>query len=166
MRLELIHPMIVHFPLALLFAGVCLRFFSFFWRKSENYSYILFSSWVILTLGVCSAWLAVVAGEIASDIVRKNLCDTNVLHLHSQCAYKAAILFTCGLIVDWGKFWRRNALLPLYNNLLAITRLILFTAATFFLASTGYLGGSLVYEQGAAVENCCAQEKDSIKNAY
>jgi uncharacterized membrane protein len=147
MRIELIHPLLVHFPLALLTIGVCLRALAFFYQR-----HFLFMSWIILGIGVCFAWMAILAGEFAADIVGKNLCEDKILDLHSTLAYTAAFLFTSGLLLDWAKaIWARGVI----HKYLTIICFLLFLGAASILVYVGYLGATMVYEQGAAVQKCC-----------
>jgi uncharacterized membrane protein len=82
MRIELIHPMVVHFPVALLLTGAILKTIAFFFRHSKSHDTLLFSARVTLCIGVCFAWVAVVSGEFASGVVKKNLCYPDLLELH------------------------------------------------------------------------------------
>jgi uncharacterized membrane protein len=152
MRAALFHPMIVHFPLALLLTGSALRFAHFFFRKNRLQQALLFSSWILLSLGVISAWFAVVAGEIAEDIVRTSLCKPSVLDQHKMFAYTTAILFSVAIVLDLGKAWIKKASFT-YFSIVFVP--ILYFAGVLLLIFTGGFGGDLVYDQGAAVENIC-----------
>src|SRR5438132_235469 len=100
MRLELIHPMIVHFPLVLLSTGVLLRIAALWAGKRPKYSFLLPSSWIILALGVISAWAAVIAGEIAAGIVGTTI-NADILEEHETHALITASLFTIVFPMDW-----------------------------------------------------------------
>lgn len=151
LRTEVIHPLIVHFPLALLLTGIALRFAHLFLRKSPFDRVSLFSSWVLLFLGVCSAWLAVIAGEFAEDIVRSGLCKPEVLEQHKALAYSAASVFSAALILDIGRMWvKRRA-----KFFLSSAIVLFYSAGVVLLILAGGHGASLVYEQGAAVERVC-----------
>jgi len=147
MRLELIHPMLVHFPIALLLTGVVLRFIALWSSKRPALAFLLPASWTILGLGVLAAWCAVAAGEIAEDIVRSTLESPGVLDEHKEHAYRTAIGFTVGLLIDWTsaflrkKSWFLTTLIWIFY---------LFSLANLII--TGGYGASLVYEQGAAVD--------------
>ncbi len=154
MRIELIHPMIVHFPLALLFTGVGFKVVSFFLRDTSFYRYVEVASWMVLSLGVCFAWLAILSGEFAYDIEKKNLCKEDVLNKHAFLAYTTAFLFTAALLLDFGRAWMKKMRL-FSNKVVFVINFLLFLSGTIFLIFTGAFGGILVFEQGAAVERCC-----------
>ena len=147
MRLELIHPMLVHFPIALLLTGVVLRFVALWSGKRPALAFLLPASWTILGLGVLAAWCAVAAGEIAEGIVRPTLENPAVLDEHSAHAYRTAIGFTIGLLLDWTK-----SFLGKKSWFLTTLIWIFYLFSLVNLIITGGYGASLVYEQGAAVD--------------
>lgn len=150
MRIETIHPMLVHFPLALLLVGTVLRGASFYFPR------LLLTARIVLTIGVCFAWIAILAGELAANIVAPDLCDPSVLDKHSLLAYTGAYLFTSGVLLDWVKaIWAKG----LMHKFLTVLCSILFFLAFIDLLVVGALGGSMVYDQGAAVIRCCKGEK-------
>lgn len=146
----MIHPLIVHFPIALLTIGVALRLIHYFLRKSRFSQATLFSAWVLLFLGVGFAWIAVIAGEAAEDIVGSTLCEPQILERHKHLAYSTAALFSFAYLLDLGKAWLQKPML-----LLTIALSILYTAAAGTLLFTGGYGSNLVFEQGAAVAKEC-----------
>ena len=108
MRIELIHPMLIHFPLALLLVGCGLKTIAFFARRHSYYRAVLFSARLVLSIGVCFAWAAVGAGELAEDVVKKTLCQPQALETHSTLAYTASVLFSAGVVLDWGREWKNR----------------------------------------------------------
>ncbi len=152
MRTELIHPLLVHFPIALLFTGIVLRLLSFFLRHSHAYRSVRTTAWTVLAIGVCMAWLTILAGEFAAGIVYSKLCVREVLENHSMLAYTATILFSAALLLDWGKNLCKASRFAMAVSTVSA---FLFLGATIILAFVGFLGGSLVYDQGAAVEKVC-----------
>ncbi|NNM44061.1 MAG: hypothetical protein HKM07_06925 [Chlamydiae bacterium] len=155
MRLELIHPMIVHFPIALLLTGTILRFVAFYISKRAAFSFLLPASWTILLLGVISAWVAVFAGEIAADIVGGALENPQILSEHAMHALITATGFTLSLIIDWA---RAFLLTKLHKRSWFIKKGLAAIVGLFYLFSltnlviTGEYGATLVYEEGAAVK--------------
>ncbi len=154
MRPELIHPMLVHFPIALLLTGLFVRLCAIAGRKRSRLSFLLSAAWLILALGVISAWVAVIAGEFAADIVAPTLDNLKVLSQHSTHAYFTAVSFTLGLLVDFtrayilGRIWSKRGWI---KNGLCIVFWCLYLFGLGNLIATGVYGGRLVYEQGAAV---------------
>lgn len=153
MRLELIHPLLVHFPLALLLTGAILRLAHFFLRKGKFARVILFSSWTLLFVGVCFAWIAIAAGEIAEGIVGSGLCKPDILERHCNLGYTAASLFSISLLIDLIKSWGR--ILFFKRSILSWVMAVLYISASVILILTGGYGANLVYEQGAAVKKSC-----------
>lgn len=152
MRLELIHPMFIHFPIALLLVGSGLKLIAFWMKKSSRYHVILFSSRLIVIIGVYFAWGSVFAGEVAEDIVRKSLCQPQVLDIHRDLGYATSYLFTAALLFDWPREWLKSTR---FFKPFTILSSLLFTEGTIVILSTAFFGGSLVYDQGAAVEKQC-----------
>ncbi len=153
MRAELFHPLLVHFPIALLVVASVVRLVHGIFRNNRFAQTILVFSWILLFLGVVSAWLAILAGEVAESIVRATLCQPDVLDHHQQLAYTTAIIFSCALVADIGLFWLKPSML---KSLLAAVLLVLYLSGAVSLVFTGSFGGSLVYDQGAAVEKKCS----------
>lgn len=149
MRTELFHPILVHFPLALLLVGSILRLAHFFLRKKLS----LYIAWSFLVIGVCFSWLAIMTGEIAEDIVRSTLCKPIILDYHMNLAYFAASFYTTAVFIDCGRFLIKR----LQNSQILLWIMsLLYISATAILIIVGFLGGSLVFDQGAAVKKVCS----------
>lgn len=160
MRPELIHPMLVHFPIALLLTGVVVRFASLWSAKSPRLSFLLPASWMILTLGVIAAWAAIIAGEFAQDIVKPTLPNVTVLDEHQEHAYITAFGFTLGLFIDWTRSFLINNLKKkgwIVKKGLVIVIWFAYLFSLTNLIITGFYGGALVYEEGAAVQRTHAK---------
>src|SRR5690606_26823208 len=95
-RTEALHPLFVHFPIALLLVATLFKLFNL-WRKSI----ILDKPGTILLIaGVVGGWLAIYTGELADGIVSHTLCDPTVLKDHQNNSYTMIWLFTIAAIVD------------------------------------------------------------------
>ena len=146
-REELWHPMVVHFPIALLLFGV-LIYAAHFAVPVPLKAQALFSARLLLTAGTLCAWLAIWTGERADSVVARTLCDPLVLEAHQNYAYWMAWLFTVAIAFEYG------SLLLKMDRFLFPLRIVLVLAFAVGAGMTGYighLGAKLVYQQGAAV---------------
>lgn len=143
-RTEALHPLFVHFPIALLLVATLFKFFSF-WAKGI---FLDKPGTILLIAGVVGGWLAIYTGELADGIVSRTLCDPTVLKDHQNNSYTMIWLFTIAAIVDLIYQFRFLFLPALLVKWLVI---ILLFIGSGFLIYTGHLGAKLVYEQAAGV---------------
>lgn len=134
------HPLVVHFPIALLMASVFFEIVAYGSRKEvfENVA-----KWN-LALGVPTAIAAVVSGLLAEDSVPQFPVIHETVERHETLAFVTlgvfAILFLWRFLKD-GKFFARWR--PFYIALAVIGILIL--------GATAYYGGELVYKFGVGM---------------
>ncbi len=143
-RIEALHPLFVHFPLALLLVATVFKF-SAFWRKGK---FLDKPGTILLVTGVVSGWLAIYTGDLADGIVSRTLCDPTVLKDHQNNSYTMIWLFTAATVIDLFYHYRFLVLKLIYIKWLII---ILLFMGSGFLIYTGHLGAKLVYEQAAGV---------------
>jgi len=126
--IEKIHPMIVHFPIALLITSL---FFDFLMlvTKKEGFERTAFH---LLTLGVLGSLAAIVFGILAEDAAGNRPGIHDIIETHELLAVSTAGLFVIILIVRY-IFMKKD------------------TIGVALLLTTAYYGGQLVYEYGAAV---------------
>jgi uncharacterized membrane protein len=172
-RLAELHPIMVHFPIALLITSVALDLVSVVfrrWRLTEA------ASWC-LALGVPFAAAALLSGKISAGSVNAAAAG-NLLHLHKTFAVAASVAFGSLLVVrliwlaprilGWMGQARwalaqpvvrvderlRQVLPAMYAPAprLAIAAYLLASlVSVFLLAVTGYLGGAMVYHHGVGM---------------
>ena len=173
-RLAELHPIIVHFPIALLIVSVACDIAAVVLRRA---GLTTTATWT-LVFGVPGAAAALLSGWISEHDVSAALAGS-VLHLHKVCAVLTTVLF--GTLLATRLIWllprllcwvatafpapmpvfasagtRLEVMLPeLYQRPLprAIVGLYLIFSvfALALLAVTGYLGGSLVYDHGVGL---------------
>lgn len=150
LRTETLHPLTVHFPIALLLVATLFRLLPLFLRGKwkEQGSFLIPAYRLLLLLGVVSAWVAVFTGDLADGIVARVICDPTVLHSHELFAVFTSVVFTLALGVEVALLQMRNKKIFRAFHGLAI---VLLVTGSGTLAYTGHLGASLVYQQGAAV---------------
>ena len=135
-----IHPIIVHFPIALLCVSVAFDVLARRWPTGSFRDTSLYC----LLAGVMSAALAVVTGGMEEELAERAGAPESVLELHESLGTVTLIVFVAllglRLAIQWG--WLKD-IRPLTLGLGAIGIVIL--------ALTGYWGGELVYVYGIGV---------------
>lgn len=137
------HPLLVHFPIALLIAALLFDAVGWLWRRPSFTEAAL----GVQVLGVLGALAAVLSGNQAEEAVEHLPGIHDVLELHEslgQAVFWAAlaVLLLRGFLLWRG--WRGpgvKALMVLLSLGLAI-----------LVGMAGYQGGRLVYDFGAGVE--------------
>lgn len=162
-RVELFHPMVVHFPIALLLTAALARCVLLFLESREigvKFRWIYFWSWTLGSLGLIASYLS---GEEAEDVVNKIICDPTITHDHADFAFYALWLSLGTLLLSAlrlglaGRLKEKiaKAVLHAPKSFAALTRGVLVGEILTLLATLGtlvwtaHLGGTLVYEQGA-----------------
>ena len=146
-RVELLHPLFVHFPIALLVIGSLLRLPGLWFPQ------VLFTSRLMIVLGSAFAWGAYVTGNLAEDEVNSTMCDPGATHWHGDMAFYVTLLFTAVALIDILSVWlgRKPKTAWFASTRVQMALLVPLLAGAGLMAYVGHLGASLVYQQGAAV---------------
>jgi len=142
LRLAELHPIVVHFPIALLITSVALDFAGCFLHRA---GLTTAATWCLL-LGVPGAYAALFSGFLSERDVALAMAGS-MLHLHKVCAVLTTFSFSLLLLV------RLIWLLPtLYVKslppLVVALYLLASVVSVVLLGLTGYLGGAMVYDRG------------------
>ncbi|MEC4880808.1 MAG: DUF2231 domain-containing protein [Scytonema sp. PMC 1070.18] len=131
-----IHPMFVHFPLALLAVGLLFDILGYFFKKES----LTHAGWWCFLLGVISAVVTVFTGLQAEETVTVSGEAHEILEQHEHFQISSTVVFV--LLLIWRSLTReRTPRLPI----------IYFTIAVLTLAAISFgahYGGELVYEYG------------------
>jgi len=138
-----LHPMIVHFPIALLIVGFLAEVVGLVLKK-EFFTTAAFYLLVLGTLGVVAAFIS---GDIAGDGVSETGQLKNALETHEHAAQLTLWLMVGTAIVRIALVWMKK-----FNGVLRYAAFILFLAGVLSVARTGYYGGELVYKHAAGVQ--------------
>ena len=167
-RTELWHPLVVHFPIALLLVGTLFRIGGAAAGR-KRLAFLRPAGQTLLVLGTAGVWAAVYTGSLADSVVVRSLCDPTVLETHENLSYTTAYLFSGYVAADLVRFGMKRWFSPdafraatLFRRALLLVALGLTLAGSATLVYVSHLGSSLVYQQAAAVnqpsEDCRAFE--------
>jgi uncharacterized membrane protein len=160
-----LHPIIVHFPIALLIVGVLLDFLALLLRRAHL---VAAASWS-LGFGSLGLLAAELSGQLIEGHVNRALAG-NLLEMHKTFALMTVITFITLFVLRilWLSPYILSFLSPAMpvaararkyihtslpilgqnSRLLIGIYLLLSVAGIVLLAITGYLGGSMVYDHG------------------
>lgn len=148
-RVELYHPLVVHFPIVLSMSGTLAWLAGQVVSRERRWGFLLPAGRLALVAGAAAAWLAVYTGDLADAEVVRSLCDPTVVETHEELAYVVGWTFSGAVVVDIGSLyvealeeWRA------YIAAVVGAALIVGTATVGYV---GHLGASLVYQQAAGV---------------
>ncbi len=135
-----IHPMVVHFPIALLLASVLFDGLALRWRREQFRD----TSLSLLVLGVLAAGVAVLSGHFADEAIEHSGISKDAIELHEELGFAVFWVFLSllglRLAMHWG--WvKEQPLLVLAAGL----------AGGLLMLVASYFGGDLVYRYGAGV---------------
>lgn len=134
-----LHPLLVHFPIALLIFGVIAQIVAI-WKKPffDQLALFLFSS------GFITGVIAYISGDGAEHFARNQGQNIHgIVHTHETYALITLFIFGAVVLLKWlSKFNILPALLPIV--------IILSLAGTVTLSLTGHYGGKMVYHPESA----------------
>lgn len=135
-----LHPIAVHFAIALFVVGVLLDVVAIVASKPQYH----WPAWINLTLGVLAATAAITAGMTAEASVRVSHEVHQTLDTHKLLGFSGfgIILLLCA--------WR-FALRGGFPQRAAVLYCVLSVAGLAAIGGAGYYGGELVYDHGVGV---------------
>lgn len=142
------HPLVIHFPIALLLAYVLLETIGIIFKK-EFFSK---AAHLFLLLGVLGMVAAVLTGNSAESIARQWIKNgakipPNAIGEHEDFA-NTTLWFFAGLLVFRTYLVLKNK----FTGYLKYIVLVLSFIGIYFIYQTGYYGGRLVYRYGAGTD--------------
>ena len=138
-----LHPMIVHFPIALLIVGFLLDLIGAILNK-DFFSKTGFYLLILGTMGVIAAYIS---GNIAGDGVSEAGALKQALENHEDAAQLSLWLMVIASIVRIV-----IVLLKKYSGVFKWVAVVLFLTGILSIARTGYYGGELVFKHAAGVQ--------------
>lgn len=148
-RWHLLHPAVVHFPLALLILGGAARLV-FTARRAP--AWLEEATTWLLWLGTLSAWITLGLGQLAEEHAPHVPMAWQALNAHETLAWWTAGWFT---VLSAAVFFLRRAPRPWPNGGYGI--LALWLLGLGLLGRTAYFGGELVFKHGMGVGDAEAE---------
>lgn len=147
---EGLHPLIIHFPIALLIVAPVLVVIGII---SPNRGRAFYGAALILmVLGTIASWLAVSTGEAAGELAERASGAAAVLEQHEELAETTRTAFTVltGLfvVILFAPVIIRRQLSQKMLVAANVLFLLLYGVAVVQLANTAHQGGRLVHEFG------------------
>jgi uncharacterized membrane protein len=147
---DAVHPLVVHFPIALLMVAPVFVLLAVIAPKHA--AGLGFSGFVLLLLGTTAAFVAVETGEATAEFALHTDAIKAVLDRHQASAELTRNAFTVltalyGLVLILPRVSKRAAQ-QAFRTMSNLVMLILLAAGCLLVANTGHLGGRLVHELG------------------
>lgn len=145
-----LHPIIVHFPIALLLIAPVLIVLGLIFKKSGKA--FMVSAFVLMLVGTIAAFVAVATGEAAGELAERMPNVEAVLENHEELAEMTRNIFTAltavfGAILFVPMFFKkeldRKIMIPV-----GLAFLLFYGAGTVVLMNAAHEGGRLVHEFG------------------
>jgi uncharacterized membrane protein len=135
-----LHPMLVHFPIALLFTSVLFDAAGT-WFTRENFRD---GALWLLILGLLGGVAAAIAGDWAEEAAEKAGMAESMIETHETLAFVTLGIFGVLLL---GRLVLRNQ----FTRKTMVPYFLIAAIGLGTLSATGHYGGDLVYEHGAGV---------------
>jgi uncharacterized membrane protein len=143
---DLLHPALVHFPVALVTLGSAVAVAAVFWRKG----YVPAFAAVLLGLGALGAWAAIASGKSDGGLLEQVPPPMeSLLEAHETWAERTHTAAAIASVAAVG-----SALLgrfPRAARGAAVVAALVAGAASYTVYETGHRGGALVFKHGAGV---------------
>lgn len=136
-----LHPVIVHFPIALLVVAALLAIISLVNKK------VSWKEWMFknLVVGLAFVPLAIITGIVEEQNLQHSEAIHSILTIHKYNGFVILLLYS--ILTIW--FWRRKNSIQSKEYAAWVLCLLL---ATGLLSYQGYLGGKMVFDLGAGVK--------------
>lgn len=143
MDLTHLHPMIVHFPIALLIVGFLSDLIGIITKRE----FFTQAGFYLLILGAAGVIAAFLSGDQAGSGISEEGVLKQALETHEDAAS-----LTIWIVSVAAVFRLALVLLKKFKGVLKMLSLALFLFAVLSIGRTGFYGGELVYKHAAGVQ--------------
>ena len=153
--LSLIHPMIVHFPIALLIVGFLSDLLGLIFKK-DFFSRTGFYLLILGTIGVVAAYLT---GTSAGEGITEAGTLKQALETHENAGELALWIMVFAALFRIALVFTKK-----YKGVFQLIGLLIFFVGVLSIARTGFYGGELVFKHAAGVQFNIGANFDSSSN--
>jgi len=170
-RWDALHPLIIHFPIALLLVVPLLIVVGAL-RPPERGRTILYVALALMIAGTLGTFLAVASGEAAGRIAERTAQIDAVLERHEELAEATRITFSVLTVVFAAILLVPRMLGRISDRLVSTTLplvfLLFYAVGVLLLTNTAHNGGRLVHEFGvkAAVKSSPLPVEETEANQF
>lgn len=147
---DAVHPLIVHFPIALLLVAPLLIVIGLFLPKHGRGLFI--GALVVMVLGTIGTYFAVATGEAAGELAERTPGMAGVLERHEELAETVRAIFTTLTVVFAAILFvpsiLKKGLGRKTASVVVLAFLLLYAGGAILLANVGHQGGMLVHQYG------------------
>lgn len=152
---QAIHPLIVHFPIALLLIAPLFILIGVLWKSKDRFSF-LFVALMLMALGTVSTFVAASSGEAAGELAYTTSTVKAVLEQHEELADITEITFSALTLIFAAILFvprllkrERNFVI---STILPLVFLVFYATGAISLMNTAHQGGRLVHELGVRAQ--------------
>ena len=135
--MQSLHPLIVHFPIALLLTALLCDVLALALRRPQIHRIALWN----LCLGTVGAGAAVFTGLRAADVAKHSFEIWEIMERHERLGITTLVL---GVVIAGWRLVTRDRLTPRVRTLTIVGMMVMAAV----LGTGAYLGGRMVYEFG------------------
>ncbi len=144
------HPLIIHFPVALLLVAPFMIVLALIFKSKANCYYHV--ALILLVMGTIGAYISVMTGESAALLVDRNEQITKMLTEHNLLGEATRNMFTALTVIYAGLLYLpkllKKELKPRDMQIAMVVFLALCCIGCLLLSNTAHAGGRLVHQLG------------------
>lgn len=145
-----LHPLIVHFPIALLLVAPILVVLGMLLPRQSKGLYL--AAFLLMALGTIATYIAVSTGEAAGELAERTLGVERVLEAHEGLAETTRLIFTALSVIFAAILFAPSLFKRRFTRktsvALNVAFLLFYTAGGLVLVNVAHQGGRLVHEFG------------------
>jgi uncharacterized membrane protein len=145
-----LHPLIIHFPIALLLVAPVLILIAAL--RPKNTRGLQLAALILMVLGTAATFVAVATGEVAGKLAERTPEIKAVLENHEELAEATRVVFSVLTVlfaaIVFVPQWLRRDFGRVTATVLPLVFLMFYMAGALLLINTAHNGGRLVHEFG------------------